>query len=87
MLMPLWKKEYIREYAPVLDARSIALRIEVSVSFVYHFCSVKGIELNKGSYGIERVRRSEGKKEKLVRPPAVYSNRSREQIIEELINS
>src|SRR6187399_2157578 len=96
---PQWKMEYIRQYAKTLCARTIAKRIEVSPTFVYQYCEMNGIELAKRDYKFtvlqtmdlpiheKIIRFNHNKKEKLVRPPAVYSNRSREQIIEELLNA
>ncbi len=85
---PQWKLNYITRYAGVYSPRYIADRIDVSVEFVLEYCRVNGLPLSKKTYTVQRIRRFERNEPvKIVRPKAVYSNRSREQIIEELLNA
>lgn len=84
---PQWKKDFIHDNAGRLDPRTIALRIDVSPAFVYQYCDVKGIKASKNSYGVERIRRYVDSQPKpFERPPAKYDNKSREEIIEELLS-
>lgn len=89
---PKWKLDHIETFASVRSATRLAREADVSISFVYYYCEQKGIQLNKrpyveekNTYFIDKIKRFK-KQEPIVRPPAVYGNKSREEKIEELLS-
>jgi hypothetical protein len=96
---PQWKLDYIKEHAPYSKAPILAQELGLSTAFIYEYCLLKDIPLSKKTYEYvgkppisslfihERIKRFSGEvKQPIVRPKAVYDNKSREERINELLS-
>jgi hypothetical protein len=89
-----WKLRYIKKYASKLTASEIEKLTGISVTFIYQYCDKNKIDLKRRRYEKHKYSPEERRpvfiypeKEKIIwqRPPAVYSNKSREEVIEKYL--
>lgn len=87
---PLWVHEFIRDNIGKLSAKELSAKTGLSVEFMYSYCRYMdySIRVEPGTRQMPHERNITSftkKKEPLVRPKAVYDNKSREERIAELL--
>lgn len=94
---PQWKLDYIKQNAAFCTVRQLALALDLSDTLIYQYCALHNLVFKRDKTGPgerpirehlrnERLRRfQEDRRLPIQRPPAVYDNKSREQIIDELL--